>query len=38
MSEFVAGLGRNGDGIDANYRHGCSWLPPRAGRASPRRP
>jgi hypothetical protein len=22
MSEFVAGLGRNGDGIDANYRHG----------------
>ncbi len=38
MSEFVAGLGRNSDGVDTNDRHGLSWLPPPAGRASPAHP
>ena len=38
VSEFVAGLGRNGDGVDADDRPGLSWLPPPAGRASPAHP
>lgn len=38
VSEFVTGLSRNGDGIDTDDRHGLSWLPPSAGRASPAHP
>jgi hypothetical protein len=38
VSEFVTGLSRDGDGIDTDNRHGLSWLPPPAGRASPAHP
>lgn len=34
MGEFVAGVSRDSDGVDANDRHGYESLPALAGRAS----
>jgi hypothetical protein len=34
MGEFVAGVSRDSDGVDANGRHGYESLPALAGRAS----
>jgi hypothetical protein len=34
MGEFVAGVSRDSDGVDANDGHGYESLPALAGRAS----